>query len=127
MIHEFASVTDAEVDRLRRLTGIDFSGYVHSLDGSAVLHILARHGHPKVPPAMRVQPDDFVRLPLVIQADSSPEIVGLGRSGELRIRYSARVNGYYFVVEEVRRKQGRLAVVTMWKSSENPKKRKKAD
>lgn len=97
--------------------GLDLSGYAHALDGSAVTHILSRHGegNERNKGHVPVTRADFMRIPEVISNPDSVSYLGKNKRNQELIRYQKRINGHVFFVEEVRTGRKELAATSMWK------------
>lgn len=121
-VHEYATIGSQEASRLKQITGIDFDGYAHSIDGSTVLHVLGRHGEEQETrhDHIALTLEDFEALPDVIANPDGTTLIEPGTDGKLRIRHTKRTNGYLVIVEEERRRKGRLAIVSMRKVKFDP-------
>lgn len=117
--HVYREIDGREAQAIRRATGIDVRGYAHTIDDSAIRHILRFHGArgsgldaSQIPVSL----DDFNLLPEVTANPDAIEYGGKTRLGREAIRYTKRINGMIVYVEEVRTGQGKeLAAVTMKK------------
>lgn len=121
----YRTVDPAEAKRLRQATGMDFAGYHHSIDDSAILHMLHEHGPGGVAITADEEPlapGDFERIPEVVAAPDEVKSAGLTRLGLPAIRYKRRINGLIFYVEEVRTGKRQLAAKSLWKIRSRPKK-----
>lgn len=108
---DHSSVSADTADRIKSLIGVDVSNFRHSLDESAVRHILNEHGDDPVP----VVESDFSKIPDIV---SNPDSISNGKAAKgkpERIVYSKRINGYTIFVEEARTGRQKLAAVTMYK------------
>jgi leucyl-tRNA synthetase len=109
-------VTAPEQARIRELSGFDAAGCVHVLDNYAIRHSIKTHGIPALEEArgqIAVTPEHFKALPSVLLLPDQIESLGKNERGLGLLRYSKRVNGTLFVVEEVRASKNYLAVVTL--------------
>ncbi|HET6969826.1 MAG TPA: hypothetical protein VFH92_01765, partial [Phenylobacterium sp.] len=100
-----------------REAGLTIDGFNHVLDGSAVRHVMNRHGEPGAETArggVPVKAEDFRALPEVL---GQPDLVAFGskgKRGEDQIFYVKRQpDGSTLVIEEVRRGKQALAVQSM--------------
>ncbi len=114
----YGKVEGAEAARLREQTSLDLDGYDHVMDDKAVRHVLRRHGaggegrdqHLEITPEDLALVPDIVRNPDHSRLSTEPTHRGLQA-----IIHEKRVNGYVFVVEEVRNRRGQLAVRSVHK------------
>ena len=100
---------------LRERAGVDVEGYVHIIDASAIRHILRKHRREARAGQLPVTPEDIASIPTVVAAPDIIESAGKNKRGMNGVRYRKRVNGYVFVVEEVRAGRKHLATSTMYK------------
>jgi hypothetical protein len=118
---KYRLVDKAEAKRLKKETGLDVSGCVHSAAKSEVNHILSRHGLGKEwrKDHLPVTEDDFAMVPeIVAKPDSSKLLPRRPRDRNDHIQHQKRINGHIFVVEEVRkggRAGGQLALTSVHK------------
>ena len=118
----YRAVDDGEAQTLSQLVGVDLRGFAHGIDESAVRHILNRHGTEKAAVEadrnqVPVTAADLELLPRLTDPRAADRVTpSFNASNGLRaIEYTTRVNGHYFVVEEVRTGRNRLSVVSMRK------------
>lgn len=102
---------------LSKLLGVDVRGFKHSASNQAMRHVLEKHGNPAIELARgqkAVTEADFLRLPQIVKA--AGPIRRAKWAGPPRIQFSATVGeDRYEYVGEVRRKQRRIDMITMWK------------
>ncbi|MEI9963126.1 MAG: class I tRNA ligase family protein [Limisphaerales bacterium] len=92
----------------------------HSLDVFAVRHIFKEHGISFFEEArgnIAVTREDLKRLPEILAAPDSVEFSSKQPRGFKRIIIRKRINGFVFVVEEVRGKNQQLQIVTLYKTA----------
>jgi|GEM_PF-1224841 len=99
--------------------GLNLQGYVHTLDGSAVRHVLNRHGNPEVEKSrgqIALSDADIQSIPQVVQ---QPDAVVLGtqtKGHKEQIGFIKRLpDGTVLYLEEVRSGKQELAAVSMRK------------
>ncbi|MCW5776390.1 MAG: hypothetical protein KIS87_08140 [Phycisphaeraceae bacterium] len=114
----------AENTSVSEVLGIDLAGWTHTIDNFAVRHTLGKHGDPITEDRrgqVAVTEDDFAMLPEIV--GTPDEVVALKehRAGLPKVRYTKRVNGVTYVVEEARAGKRQLALVTMWKRKGGPR------
>lgn len=101
-----------------RSNGLDLTGYTHTIDGSAVRHVLKRHSDPATETArgqVAITESDLENIPDVI---SFPDSIAFGAKNDTRdvIAYAKRLpDGTVLYLEEVRTGRKNLALVTMRK------------
>jgi len=113
----YADVTVNEAKRIKEATGLDVEGYKHSVDCHSIRHIIKEHGNAKKEVSrgqLVVSENDIKRMPEIVAHFDKIEMRSKVRGRE-RIRYTKRVNGHIFYVEELRSDDKQLAAVTMWK------------
>src|SRR3546814_16885024 len=100
---DLGQVAQANADRVLRDTGIDISGARREIDTSAINHALKQHGSDTTE-AKRGQaaitPEDFGKIPEIVERPDNVERIGQNRIGRELIRYSKRFNGHTYSVEE---------------------------
>lgn len=119
--NEAVHATYAAVRRpaaLSRRVGFDVRGFRHGVSNQAIRHVLNEHGNPEAERArgqIAVERSDFDRLPLIVARGRYVE--AKQRSfGPPRVGITAEIDGvHYTLILEVRRKQRRLDLVSMWK------------
>jgi leucyl-tRNA synthetase len=117
-ILEFASVSDALAARIEAAAHVDVRGFVHTLDVYGVRHVINHHGTPAFEEARglaAVDERDFIRLPEVVAEPDTVEFGAKHPGGFRRIVLTKQVDGFIYVVEEVRTRKRQLLVITMWK------------
>ncbi len=104
---------------LARGEGLELEGYSHTIDASAVKHVLARHADPTVEMSrgqLPIAPEDMMRLPEIL---ADPDKVAFGlRSvdGLSMIAFARRMSdGSTIVLQEVRTGRRRLALKSVRK------------
>ena len=112
---EHSPVTRADAEVIKALTGLDVNGFVHSVDTSAINHVLKKHGRDPRP----ITPDDISQLPRIMESPGAITDHRIER-GLHRIEYTKQYNGELIVIEEVRTGRDRLALVTMYKKGARP-------
>ena len=121
----YRKVDQKEAGALNAILKNDVTDYEHSIDESAIRHILSQHGD-EVTEAKRGQVaithEDFKKIPEITHAltADSVEYGGKTEDGLDKVVYKKRYNGHIIVVEEVRNRRGKLALKTMWKTRAAP-------
>ncbi|MBQ9527356.1 MAG: hypothetical protein IJR68_07075 [Fretibacterium sp.] len=113
---DFAPISDAAADRIQAETGIDVHGWGHAIDGSAVVHILNRHGAngtalADFPNQDTLTVEDLNMIPDVVE---QPDVIEPTNNSR-RIRFKKRIDGHVVLVEETRSRFDKLIPVTFWK------------
>lgn len=116
---EIGPVSDAVAAIVKRDTGVDISGFQHSVDVSAVRHILNRHADTKGEAGrgqMPVTDEDITAIPELI-AGAEKVITGLKtKRGQEIVAYVTRAgDGSVLYLEEARVGRKRLAALSMRK------------
>lgn len=114
---DYAPVSPLAATRIKEATGLDVSGYQHTLDEASVNHILNEHGDARREAAqgqIAIKADDFEKLPWVVET-GSVKSGGLTKQGLETIEYSKEVDGELIVIEEVRTGRKKLVPKTMYK------------
>ena len=116
-----SSVTDRQIDDLMK-KGILVNGtWVHSIETSAVIHVLKRHGTGKSKPMSGQIPickEDFLRIPSILKEYDSLTVseVSTKSTGNTVIRYEKKFeDGIIYYLEEKRDGRRSLALQTMYK------------
>src|SRR5665213_2445835 len=117
---EFATVSEILAKKIQAAANEDVSGFHHSLDVFAVRHIFNQHGNAAFEKArgnIAVTPEDLKQLPEILAAPDSVEFSAKQPRGFKRLIIKKRINGFIFVVEEVRGKNHQLQIVTIYKTA----------
>ncbi len=112
-------VTPDEVARIKRLIGIDVSGYHHEINSNDLRHSLKAHGNKereekRNPPQIAITANDLKMIPKIIQDYDDIE-KGSVQDGRKSIIYKKRVNGFIYYAEVVLKDKKVLSGKTMWK------------
>ncbi|MDO5288544.1 MAG: PLxRFG domain-containing protein [Pseudomonadota bacterium] len=116
---EIAPVSDDVAARVKTDAGLDVAGFKHSLDESAIRHIIGSHGNQAVERARgqeAITEDDFARLQEVV---ASPDKIERGHDtddGKPTVVFQKSIGGTMYYVQEVRNRRGKLAAKTLWKT-----------
>ncbi len=116
VVHHVAFAPVSKPAALSKLVGIDVRGFKHTASNQAMQHVLKKHGNAKVELARgqkAVTAADFQRLPEIVKVAT----VRLSASpGPVRVEMTAVLGqDRYEYVGEVRRKQRRIDMISMWK------------
>jgi hypothetical protein len=118
----YAIVSDTEAAEIKRKTGLDVKGYKHTVDSFGIRHAFTNHGDAKAE-ALRgqdaVTAADIAKIPEIVATPDNVENGGKSANGNDLIRYSKRLNGNVYYVEEVRDGRMELVAITMWKTRTN--------
>ncbi|QIB38120.1 hypothetical protein G3A56_09065 [Rhizobium oryzihabitans] len=116
---EIAQVSDAIADIVEQQTGLDIHGYRHTIDSSAIRHILKNHGDAGKETARGMVPiteEDLVGIPDMIASADKIVTGAKGRRGEELVGYLKKLDdGTTLYIEEARRGRKALAAVSMRK------------
>ena len=113
----YGVVDDKEAQRIKSATGFDVSGYKRVIDNYAIRHILKRHGDPQSEARkgnIAVTKEDFLLIPEIVSA-VKPVYAGKTSVGRDGFKYEKKINGYIYVIEEVRTGRQELVPVTLYK------------
>ena len=125
--YKMSPVSDSEAADIKRLTGIDVTGFARKLSSDTIRHIDNRHGVKGAADSSLKDDADIARMNYVLENYDTIEDGGYNESHAFvdknnkpapMVRYSKRVNGTYYVVEAVpdtARKS--LQIVTAYKST----------
>ena len=115
---EFAPVSAALAAQVKAAAQLDVDGFRHSLDVFAVRHIFNEHGNTFSEEArgnVAVTREDLQSLPQILAEPDEVEFASKAPRGFKRLIIRKRINGYFFVVEEVRGNNHQLQIVTCYK------------
>ncbi|MCE5269263.1 MAG: hypothetical protein LLG00_15405, partial [Planctomycetaceae bacterium] len=125
---EYQTVGPEEGARLKATTGLELSGYRHTVDEDGILHAMKGHGvdspeRPKDEPPLT--PSDIAAIPEIIAHPDNVELSAKVKNDltPKRIVYKKRGKDGVVVVEEVRTGRRRLALKTMYKIRPGTKER----
>ncbi len=113
-------VVNSEVSsRIAEVTGLDLTGYTHSIDESSVRHIMKQHGNAEKEAGrgqVAITEDDIALIPEIV---AMPDEVIKGEenkiSGSNSIIFKKKMGDAYVYVQEVREGRKKLAAKTLWK------------
>jgi len=123
-------VTDRAVADIGRLTGVDVTGFGHSINGNAVQHIENRHGANGEADHSMADVNDYGRIKYVLDNyddvkllyddDGSVKLSSNHKNSRGQfaplVRYEKRINGAFYVVEAVPDSKSRiLQIVSAYK------------
>jgi len=117
---EFATVSEILAKKIQAVANENVSGFHHSLDVFAVRHIFNQHGNAAFEKArgnIAVTTEDLKRLPEILAAPDSVEFSTKQPRGFKRLIIKKRINGFIFIVEEVRGKNRQLQIITIYKTA----------
>ena len=112
---DIGPVSDAVATRIKEDTGLDVSGYTHSLDESGVRHIFNQHGDEETEQErgqVAVTEEDFARLREVV---AEPDSIRPGNDANTVI-FAKKFGNTWHYVQEVRTGRKKLAAKTLWKT-----------
>ncbi len=115
---DYRMISRSEARAIKDAAGVDADGYTHSVDESAVRHILSSRGEGSETPqgSIPIAREDIPRIP---EITSAPDTIAPSetRGGLCAIVYSKRIHGsVVYVVEEVRAGRRKLTAKAMWKT-----------
>jgi len=99
---DFAKLHKSEINELKAITGNDYTGYVHCIDGAGIIHAL-KHAN--------INASDILLIPFIIE---NYDFIGLGKI-ENTIVYKKLIGNEYFYVEEIRTGRKKFAIKTLYK------------
>jgi len=105
---DFRKVKLSESMMLRTLTGIDFRGYIHCIDGSGINHAMRHHN---------ITVNDIMLVPFILD---NYDFIGLGKKKNT-IVYKKLIGKEYFYVEEIRTGRKKLTIKTLYKRKRRQK------
>lgn len=116
---EIAQVSEAVADLVEQQSGADIHGYRHTIDTSAIRHILKSHGDARSEEKrgmVAVTEEDLLEIPDLISAADKIVTGAKGKRGEDLIGYLKKMDdGTTLYIEEARRGRKALAAVSMRK------------
>jgi phage gp29-like protein len=116
---ELGTVSDAHRESIEKITGAKITpDFVHSIDQSAVLHMLSRHGEGSEFRAGQValSHEDIGRIPEIIASPDEIAAPPNAKPGHApTVMYRKRFNGTIYYLEEVRTGRRQMAAVTLYK------------
>lgn len=120
---EVKPVSARETADIKKLTGIDVTGYRHNIKPSAIEHIIKRHGENGKADHSMANVEDIARIPYVLENYDSVSIggkkdyafVNSDKSPSQRVVFEKAIDGTFYVVEAVPdSKAKKLQVVTAY-------------
>lgn len=123
--HTVSTVSPAEAAAVEQLTGVDPTGFSNILTGGAVDHITARHGALGEQDRSMADVNDLARIgyvidnfdnaELLLNDDGTPNTSNVWHNSDnspaLRVRFSKRIDGTYYVVEAVPDSRARVMAI----------------
>lgn len=107
-------VTNEEAAEIAKRTGLDVTGFQYAIDTQGLSHAFRRHGIGNEAQSDQIPiSEDSVSMLLDIVSDPANIVEVRDRSPQApKITYRKRVNGHFLFVEQVRRKDGKLSLLT---------------
>ncbi|MGV1869711.1 PBECR3 domain-containing polyvalent protein [Agrobacterium rosae] len=116
---EIAQVSDAVADLVQQEVGVDIHGYRHTIDTSAIRHIIKNHSDEKSEAKrgmVAITDQDMLNIPELIASADQIVTGAKSRRGEDLIGYLKKLeDGTTLYIEEARRGRKALAAVSMRK------------
>ncbi len=121
----YRTIDEEEAAKIEEAIGEKVAGFEHVIDEDVIRHALKNQGkvstderHDRVP----LTKEDFEKVPLVVDAKLAKVTPG-GRkiNGNPTLVYERQLGDTYYAVEVVRKKQRRMALVTMSKTRAVPR------
>lgn len=115
---DFGAVNPRVAARVKELTGVDVSGFMHSIDEAAIRHIIKKHGDPSGEGGrnqVAVTEDDIAKLPLVTGDPDSIEYGEPTNDGKQTVIFKKKLGDVVLYVQELREGRNKLAAKTLWK------------
>lgn len=100
---DIGKLSSKEINNIKKLTGVDFSGYSHSIDQSGIKHVLKKHPN--------INASDILLIPFIIK---NYDFIGLGTK-ENTIVYKKIISDEMFYVEEIRTVRKKFVLKTLYK------------
>lgn len=113
------AVTPEVSAMIKAKAGLDVSGYVHSIDESAIRHMIKNHGDEKTEAARgqsAITQDDVANIYDVV---SKPDSIDPGKESDT-IVFKKKIGDTLIYVQEVREGRKKLAAKTLWKVRDAP-------
>jgi hypothetical protein len=111
-------VTQNIAKKILEVSGIEVSGYQHSIDRTAVNHALNNHGGTSAEVnrgQLPINEEDMLLLPEVLTHPDNLYYAGKNKLGLDVIRYEKEINGNIIAFEEIRNGRKELALATVYK------------
>ena len=116
---DYALVSPQLAKKIKEITGLDVSNYVHSITTDGIKHADKTHGvgNEKDPKQIPIIKEDFLLIPDVIRTPDSISISKEKTKGTHlhAIRFGKKFGDTIYVVEEIRAGRKKLAFKTMYK------------
>jgi hypothetical protein len=114
----YHDVTPDEARLLKEKTGLELDGYSHTVDSFGIRHAMRQHGNAEKESKrgqIAISSEDIKMAPEIVKNYDSVEHAGTTGKGEDVIKYSKKVNGFIYYVEEVRTGRKELTMQSLWK------------
>lgn len=115
---EIGEITQDVAEKVKQVTGIDVTGWVHGIDEAAIRHIIKEHGDNLVEESrgqIAVTPQDISRINEIVQNPDSIEKGYPLPNGNETVIYKKTIEGTSIYVQEMRDGRRKLTAKTMWK------------
>jgi hypothetical protein len=103
---------------IKNMTGVDVSGYKHTIDVSGINHTIKNHGNEKSEASrgqIAITEKDFEKIPETLTTPDNISYAGKDAKGNDIIRYTKKFNDEIYLFEEIRTGKKELAFETMYK------------
>ena len=115
---EIGEITQDVAEKVKQVTGIDVTGWVHGIDEAAIRHIIKEHGDNLVEESrgqVAVTPQDISRINEIVQNPDSIEKGDPLPNGNETVIYKKTIEGTSIYVQEMRDGRRKLTAKTLWK------------
>lgn len=117
----YQTVNQDEAIKLKESTGgLEFEGYHHTINNYGIRHALSGHGDSEIESErgqIAITKEDIQNIPQIINSYDKIELSEEKDStGNDVLRYTKKINGEIYYLEEVRNKRHELTIKSMWKT-----------
>ena len=121
MYADYGKVDKADAERIKKVIGLDVTGYTLRLDGSGIVHSLKEHGEgsPKLkqyPNSLPLNATDFEMLPKIARhPDETLPGNGVGPNKQPRFQTKKQIGDISYTATQQVNAEEKVLLVTLWK------------
>lgn len=114
---DFATVSDETARIVKDETGLDVSGWKHSIGEADIRHILKKHGNEKIENnrgQRAVTRQDIERLPEILDSFDDIQYSGTNEAGNETFLVRKRIGDEIYCAQEIWAERKKMVVKSMW-------------
>lgn len=111
----YSEVKPEEAQWIQKKTGLDVTGFIHTIERDAIVHILNGHGEVSRENEVPITEEDILSIPKKITSFDHVKLGDRQRKNKIII-YTKRTDSTMYLIEEVRMGRKTLSIKTRYKN-----------